>query len=100
MDQSQEETCVLALPAVLDLVAASTLLEEFLVRRGRALDVDAAGVQRLGGQCLQVLLAARAAWVVDDCELRLTNCSEDFLATLDLLGVAPKTLTYCKELSE
>ena len=88
----------LALPPILDLTAASTLLENFLTLRGRPLSLNAADVQRLGGQCLQVLLAARAAWAADEQDLHLGDCSEDFLAALGLLGVAPKTLTYCKEL--
>jgi chemotaxis protein CheX len=90
----------LELPPVLDLVAASALLEAFLERRGQALVVDGGGVQRLGAQCLQVLLAARAAWEADDLALEMENCSEDFLATLELLGVAQQTLTYRKELTE
>jgi chemotaxis protein CheX len=95
----------LGLPPVLDLVAAPILLEAFLGWRGRKLAVDGRGVQRLGAQCLQILLAARAAWAADDQELVVENCSEDFLAALDLLGVAPKTLTYrslaqSKELAE
>ncbi len=100
MEKLQEEMCVLVLPEILDIVAASTLLEEFLALRGQALSIDAGRVKRLGGQCLQVLLAARAAWVADDHELHLENFSDDFRATIDLLGVDLKTLTYCKELCE
>jgi len=87
----------LALPPVLDLIAASSLLEAFLTRRGQALSVDGAAVERVGGQCLQVMLAARAAWAADDQELLLENCSEDFLGTIDLLGVTVETLSYRKE---
>lgn len=89
---------ILALPPILDLTAASALLENFLTLRGHPLSLNAGAVQRLGGQCLQVLLAARAAWSADEQDLNLGDCSEDFLAALDLLGVAPKTLTYCKEM--
>jgi chemotaxis protein CheX len=88
------------LPPVLDLTAASGLLEAFTERRGQVLVVDGAGVQRLGAQCLQVLLAARAAWEADGQTLRVENCSDDFLASLDLMGVAPEALTYLKELAQ
>jgi chemotaxis protein CheX len=91
---------VLELPPVLDLVAASTLLEALLRRRGETLVVDGSAVERLGAQCLQVLLAARAAWAADEQSLRFANGSEDFVATLELLGVAPETLTSLKETAQ
>ncbi len=84
----------LELPSILDLVAAPTLHEAFINRRGEALAVDAGGVQRLGAQCLQVLLAARAAWVADGHTLQLENPSEEFFTTLELLGAAPEDLTH------
>jgi chemotaxis protein CheX len=90
----------LELPPVLDLVAASALLEAFLTRRGQALTVNGSDVERLGGQCLQVMLAARAAWAADGQELVLENCSEDFAAALELLGVTEQKLTYRKEMIE
>jgi chemotaxis protein CheX len=87
-------TDTLELPPVLDIVAATGLLEAFLARRGQALAVEAGAVQRLGGQCLQVLLAARAAWAADGVSLSLQNLSEDFFATLELLGVEPADLGH------
>ncbi|OYV40162.1 MAG: hypothetical protein B7Z81_02395 [Acidocella sp. 20-61-6] len=89
----------LILPSVLDLVAASDLLAAFQSHRGHPLEVDGSDVQRLGGQCLQVLLAARAAWAADDQTFMLENFSDEFMATLDLLGVTPQALTYRKELA-
>lgn len=83
----------LELPSILDLVAAPGLLEAFASRRGSALAVDAGGVQRLGAQCLQVLLAARAAWAADGLPLALDNMSEEFSAALELLGAHPQDLT-------
>ncbi|WP_297491521.1 STAS domain-containing protein [Acidocella sp.] len=84
----------LELPTILDLIAAPGLLEAFISRRGRALAVDAGAVQRLGAQCLQVLLAARAAWVADGMALALENPSDEFSATLELLGASPRDLTH------
>jgi chemotaxis protein CheX len=84
----------LELPPVLDLIAAPGLLEAFVGRRGQRLAVDGASVQRLGAQCLQILLAARAAWAADGQTLLVENLSEDFFSTLELLGVAPADLTH------
>ena len=50
----------LALAPILDLKAAGPLRGALLERRGHPLELDAADVQRLGGLCLQVLLAAAA----------------------------------------
>ncbi|MDD2796145.1 STAS domain-containing protein [Acidocella sp.] len=98
MDHIHPGADTLALPPILNLTAAAALLENLLTLRGRPLSLNAGDVQRLGAQCLQVLLAARAAWAADEQELSLADCSEDFLTTLNLFGVAPKSLTYCKEL--
>ena len=49
----------------LDLNAAAPLRGALLQARGAALDMDASGVQRLGGLCLQVLLSAEATWATD-----------------------------------
>jgi chemotaxis protein CheX len=84
----------LELPSILDLIAAPGLLEAFTTRRGEALAVDAGGVQRLGAQCLQVLLAARAAWAADGMALGVENPSPEFSATLELLGASPEDLTH------
>jgi chemotaxis protein CheX len=84
----------LELPTILDLIAAPSLLEAFTSRRGIALAVDAGSVQRLGAQCLQVLLAARAAWAADGQNLLLENISDEFSATLELLGATPDDLTH------
>jgi chemotaxis protein CheX len=84
----------LELPSILDLVAAPGLLEAFISRRGDSLTMDAGEVQRLGAQCLQVLLAARAAWAADGQMLVLENLSDEFSATLELLGATPEDLRH------
>ena len=76
----------LPLPAVLDMRAAAPLAAELLERRGRDIELDASAVQRLGGQCLQVLLAARAAWNADGCGFRIASPSSGFTEGLVLLG--------------
>jgi chemotaxis protein CheX len=76
----------LVLGEVLDLNAATPLKAAFLERRGAAVEVDASGVRRLGGLCLQVLLAAKAAWSADGQAFSVTNASESFLEALRLFG--------------
>ena len=77
-----------ALPAVLDLRAAAPLAAELLSRRGKPLTIDASVVERLGGQCLQVLLSARNTWVADGQAFRIQNASAAFVASLTALGAA------------
>ena len=60
---------VLTLSPVLDLTAAEPLKAELLAHRGRVLVVDASGVERLGGLCLQVLLSALSLWRQDEIEV-------------------------------
>ena len=75
-----------ALAPVLDLKAAAPLKAALLERRGHPLELDAHDVQRLGGLCLQVLLAAAAAWRADGVPLRVGPRSEAFLDALRLFG--------------
>jgi chemotaxis protein CheX len=82
---------------VLDLNAASGLREQFIGRRGTALRVDASQVERLGGLCLQVLLAARAAWAEDHQELRFDDLSSELQSGLDVFGVSAPALNYREE---
>ena len=76
----------LQLPQNLDLKAAAPLAAAFLERRGADIVVDAANVQRLGGQCLQVLLSARASWAEDDVVMTLEKPSPEFEAAMVLFG--------------
>ncbi len=84
----------LELPPVLDLIAAPALLDNLLQRRGQSLVLNGAPVQRLGAQCLQVLVAARAAWAADGQDLRLQDPSEELAASLELMGLSTQELTY------
>ena len=74
------------LPAVLDLKAATPLAALLLARRGTPLVVDGSAVERLGAQCLQVLLAARKTWDADGQPFQLANPSTAFIEALALLG--------------
>jgi len=86
---SETDAAVFTLPACLDLKAAAELHREFLARRGVDLAVDASEVSRLGGLCLQVLLAAVRAWRNDGRELAIVNPSETYCNALNLFGVPP-----------
>jgi chemotaxis protein CheX len=85
------ETCSLEtepvrLPASLDLAAAAPLASQLLGLRGQPLELDAGEVRRLGGQCLQVLLAARGTWVSDGQAFAITHPSAEFVECLALMG--------------
>ena len=66
-------------------------------RRGAALRVDASQVERLGGLCLQVLIAARAAWADDRQEFMLDDVSSELEAGLSVFGLTPVALNYREE---
>ena len=74
------------LDAVLDLKAANCLKAALMERRGLPLEIDASGVQRLGGLCLQVLIAAQNAWTLDGATMTISSRSNEFTETLKLFG--------------
>jgi chemotaxis protein CheX len=78
---------VLELPALLDLTAAAPLANAFLERRGTELVVDASRVEKLGGQCLQVLLSASSTWKGDEMSFEIVDASAGFLDALALFGI-------------
>ncbi len=81
------------LPPILDLNAATMLAVEFLARRGEAVGVDASRVERIGGQCLQVLLSAVKTWKADAVPLAFAGASSGFTEGVRRLGVAPAEFT-------
>ena len=85
-DAIPESVESLALAPVLDLKAAAPLKAALIERRGHPLEIDAHDVQRMGGLCLQVLLAAAAAWRADGVSLRVGPRSEAFLDALRIFG--------------
>jgi chemotaxis protein CheX len=76
----------MALPPVLDLAAAGTLQTALLGMRGKPAMLDASEVQRMGGLCLQVLLAARAAWATDGHGFRIAHPSPGFTEATQLMA--------------
>lgn len=77
---------MVTLDQVLDLKAARPLAEQLTALRGRDLMVDAGSVERIGAQCLQVLLSACATWTDDGSRFAVTGPSAAFVETLALLG--------------
>jgi chemotaxis protein CheX len=76
----------LVLADCLDLTAAAPLKADLLAARGTPLLLDASSVRRLGAQCVQVLLAGRAAWSGDGLEWRITSPSPEFAEAARLMG--------------
>ncbi len=76
----------ITLAETLDLCAAGPLAGALMALRGQDLDIDASEVRRVGGQCLQVLLAAGKTWATDGHALTFANPSPDFADGMALLG--------------
>lgn len=74
------------LSPVLDLAAASPLAAELVHLRGHPIEIDASQVERLGGPCLQVLLAAKATWSGDHLGFRVIHPSQEFLRSIKLMA--------------
>ena len=87
MEQSQSPgPAKLILGESLDLTGAAPLKAQLLAARGTPLSLDASRVRRLGAQCLQVLLAARASWSGDGLEWRVIDPSPEFADAVRLMG--------------
>jgi chemotaxis protein CheX len=83
---------ILKLPEVLDLNAASRLHEQVLAHKGEDIDIDASDVNRVGAQCIQVLLAAAKSWRAEDQHFKVEPASDVFVKTLQLLGISDEAL--------
>lgn len=77
----------LQLLEILDIRAASPLVASLVATRGEQVTIDAANVQRVGAQCVQVLYSARATWQADGVAFAIVNPSEAFVEGLTALGV-------------
>lgn len=77
----------LQLSAVLDLNEASVLRGKLMELRGSALAIDASAVERVGVQCVQVLMAGIKTWEADGKAITFAKASDAFAKTLQLIGV-------------
>ena len=87
------------LPARLDSSTATTVAEGLKPLRGRDLDLCGFDVERVGGQGLQVLLAAFKTWAQDGHALRIVDPSPAFCSGLEALGF-PFRAPLAEELSQ
>lgn len=86
MTSEDSAAAPLVLADSLDLTAAAPLAAALLAARGKPATLDASGVRRLGAQCLQVLLAARALWSSDGLPWRVVDPSPEFADAAALMG--------------
>lgn len=77
----------MTLAGELDIKAAAPLLAELMAARGAAMALDASQVERVGGQCLQVLLSAAATWAAEGARLTLENPSPAFAEAVRTAGL-------------
>ncbi len=75
------------LPNELDIKAAGPLAAELLAARGKDLALNASQIERVGGQCLQVLLSAAATWSADGAELTIEEPSPAFVDAIQTAGL-------------
>lgn len=78
----------ITLAAILDLKAAGPLKAEIQSHAGSPLDLDTSKVERMGGLCLQVLLAAAETWRAAGLPFRLINSGDAVRNDVQLLGAA------------
>ena len=84
--QLMPETASIKLPPSLGIAAADRLARDVAAHRGSALVLDGSEVEHLGGQCLQVLMAAQAAWAADGQAMTIADASPGLRTDLALLG--------------
>lgn len=84
---NKEAQSTLKLSPVLDLNEAAVLHSKLQELRGSPLEIDASAVQRLGVQCVQVLVAACKRWQDDGVSISVSNGSDAFDKTLKLIGI-------------
>lgn len=77
----------LKLAAVLDLNEASVLHGKLMSMRGSDVVIDASGVERVGVQCAQVLVAGDRAWSEDKKSFLVEKASDAFQKTMQLIGI-------------
>jgi chemotaxis protein CheX len=80
------------LSAVLDLNEASVLHGKLMSMRGSDIVIDASGVERVGVQCAQVLVAGERAWAEDKKSFLVEKASDAFQKTMQLIGIDNENL--------
>jgi chemotaxis protein CheX len=83
-----DEAAMLKLEPVLGLAAAAPLFVALREVRGRPVELDGADVARIGGQCLHILLAAKAAWGKEGHAFCIANPSAEMTEGVELMGAS------------
>lgn len=82
----------------LGLTAAAPLMDSINGAQGQAITLDAANVETLGAQCLQVLLAASHSWASKGQSFQVISASDAFNQGLETLGFTPDTFSQTETL--
>jgi chemotaxis protein CheX len=77
----------LNLAPVLDLNEATALHGKLMALRGADLTIDASSVERVGAQCVQVLMASKKNWDEDKLAFKFSKVSDTFSKTMQLIGI-------------
>lgn len=77
----------------MDRTATQSLIETLQKKRGAPLTINASKVNRVGIQCIQVLIAALTTWSDDEMTFRITHPSAALLNALELVGLEPAKLS-------
>ena len=85
-----DETALVTLPRSLDASVAADLRGELMALRGRPVRIDGAAVERVGGLCLQVLLAAAQTWGEDGLACRIEGASPAMTEAVRRLGASER----------
>jgi chemotaxis protein CheX len=84
---SDQFTRTIKLPEALNLRAAPPLAASLLGVRGHQVTLDASEVEKIGAQCIQVLLSAHALWAQEGVAFTLSSPSQAFVEALENLGI-------------
>ncbi len=77
----------ITLPTELDIKAAIPLATELTAARGKDLALNASQIEKVGAQCLQVLLSAATTWEADGMELTVEEPSPAFSDAIQTAGL-------------
>jgi chemotaxis protein CheX len=79
---------VLKLPAVMDVARARALIDDLMSRRGAPLTIDASGVEKASALAIEVLIACRRQWELDEQAMEITDTSTALAETWTGLGLS------------
>lgn len=86
-DKPQEITTEIPLSGELDIAATTALKAELLEAGEAPVRINASQVERVGTQCVQLLLSAATSWREQGRDFAITDRSDAFESALDQLGI-------------